>query len=67
MKLTADRPFADPETAARKIVGLTASITPTVPDRIYIELVNYPFILKLGGTGPEFGNRLGARDRAWPA
>jgi hypothetical protein len=37
MKRTAERPFANPEAAARKLVELASGIDPTMPDRIYIE------------------------------
>src|SRR5262245_24713602 len=40
MKLTSERPLANPETAARKLVELAAGIEPTMPGRIYIELIN---------------------------
>ena len=40
MKLTADRPFANPEKAARKLVEIANSIEAVQDGRIYIELVN---------------------------
>jgi hypothetical protein len=36
MKLTAERPFANPEAAARKLVEIAAGIEPTMPGGIYI-------------------------------
>jgi hypothetical protein len=40
MKLTADRPFADPEKGARKLLEI-ANATEAVQDgRIYIEKIN---------------------------
>ena len=48
MKLTADRPFADPEKAARKLVEI-ASGEPVQDGRIHIEKVNEPFLFKEGG------------------
>jgi hypothetical protein len=53
MKLTAERPYANPEAAARKLVKLAAGIQPSMASRIYIELINHPFMPKLGGTGPD--------------
>jgi hypothetical protein len=53
MKLTADRPFADPEKAARKLLGI-ANATEAVQDgRIYIEKINGQFLFKEGGTPAE--------------
>ena len=44
MKFAADRPYADPEKAARKLVEI-ANATEAVQDgRIYIELVNSAFL-----------------------
>jgi hypothetical protein len=37
MKLTTERPFANPEAAARKLVEIAAGIEPAMPSRIYIE------------------------------
>jgi hypothetical protein len=54
MKYAADRPYADPEAAARKLVEIAAGIEPVQDGRIYIELVNAPFLYKLGGSGTEF-------------
>jgi hypothetical protein len=47
------RPYADPEAAARKLVEIASTIEPVQNGRIYIELVNAPF-LKAGGSGDEF-------------
>lgn len=55
MKLTAEQPFTNPEAAARKLVELAAGITPVQDGRIYIELINYPFLFTLEASGPEFG------------
>jgi hypothetical protein len=54
MKLTADRPFADPAVAARKLLEI-ANATEAVQDgRIYIEKINDQFLLKEGGTPAEY-------------
>jgi len=51
--LVADRPFADPDAAARKIVEIANDVEAVQDGRIYIELVNAPF-LAAGGTGNDF-------------
>ena len=44
MKLTAERPYADPEKAARKLIEI-ANATEAVQDgRIYIEKINGPML-----------------------
>lgn len=54
MKSASERPYANPEAAARKLVELAAGVEP-VNGRIHIEKVNYPFMSGCKGTGPEFG------------
>ena len=46
-------PFTDPDVAARKLVEIASTIEPVQNGRIYIELVNAPF-LKPSGSGDEF-------------
>ncbi|MCK1700721.1 hypothetical protein IVA86_04560 [Bradyrhizobium sp. 146] len=55
MKHVTERPFADPQAAARKLIELAASIEPVQDGRIHIEKINYPFLYTLKGSGPEFG------------
>ncbi|MGY8706168.1 hypothetical protein RAD16_10570 [Bradyrhizobium sp. 18BD] len=55
MKHVQERPYADPEAAARKLVEIAASIPAVQDGRIYIERINAPFLYTLGGSGPEFG------------
>jgi hypothetical protein len=44
MKFAAERPSSDPEKAARKLVEI-ANATEAVQDgRIFIELINWPFL-----------------------
>jgi len=50
VKLTADRPFADPEATARKLLELARSIEPVHDGRIYIEQLNAPMLFKLKGS-----------------
>ncbi len=65
MKLTAERPFANPEAAACKLVEIAKGIEPIQDGRIFIELVNGPF-LKAGGTGDGFRAAVAfAVERGW--
>jgi hypothetical protein len=50
MKFVADRPFADPDAAARKLMELANAVEPVQDGRIYIEKINGPFIHQLRGT-----------------
>lgn len=66
MKHAEPRPYADPETAARKLVELAANIEPVQDGRIPIERINAPFLFTLKGKGSEFGAGLRyAVDRGW--
>ena len=44
MKFVEPRSYADPETASRKLVEIASTIEPVQNGRIYIELVNSPFL-----------------------
>lgn len=57
MNLVAERPYADPEVAARKLVELAKGIEAVQDGRIHIEKLNAPFLSKAGcsANGPEFG------------
>jgi hypothetical protein len=65
MKYAGDRPYADPETAARKLLEI-ANATEAIQDgRIHIEKINGPF-LKEGGSPAEYGAGLDlAIARGW--
>jgi hypothetical protein len=54
-KFATERPYADPEAAARQLVQLAASIEPVQDGRIHIEKINYPFLYTLKASGAEFG------------
>jgi hypothetical protein len=55
VKFATDRPFADPEKAARKLLEI-ANETEAVQDgRIHIEKINGPFLFKEGGSPAEYG------------
>lgn len=67
MNLVAERPYADPEVAARKLVELAAGVEP-INGRVHIEKINYPFLSKNGcnASGPEFGAGIKhAIDQGW--
>jgi len=53
MKLTAERPLADPDKAARKLIELANAVGPYMDQRVLIELINEPF-LKAGGSPTEY-------------
>ena len=53
MKFAADRPFADPDEAARKLVELANAAEADRDHRIAIELINLPF-LRLGASADEY-------------
>jgi hypothetical protein len=52
-KFTADRPFADPDKAARKLLELANAAEAVQDGRIHIELINSPF-LSAGGSPDEY-------------
>ena len=53
MKFAADRPFADPDKAARQLVELANAAEADRDQRIAIELINLPF-LRAGGSVDEY-------------
>jgi hypothetical protein len=54
MKLTTDRPYADPEAAARKVVELAHAFEPVQDGRIYIDKINGRFIDQAGNSPAEY-------------
>ena len=52
MKFVTDRPYSDPERAARRFVEIANSVDAGQDRRIYIELINGPFREK--GTPDEY-------------
>ena len=54
MKYAETRPYADPEKAARKLLEIASTIEPVQDGRIYIELLNAPFLFKEGGSPAEY-------------
>jgi hypothetical protein len=61
MKYAPERPYADPERAARKLLELANAVEPVQDGRIHIEKVNGPFLFKEGGSPAEYSAGL---DRA---
>jgi hypothetical protein len=50
VKFSADRHYADPEKAARRIVEIASTVEPVQDGRIHIELINGPFLFKDKGS-----------------
>jgi hypothetical protein len=66
MKYAADRPYSDPEKAARKLLEIANAVEVSHDGRIYIELINGPFLFDLKGTPDEFLAGLDlAIERGW--
>ena len=68
MKYAAERPYADPEKAARRILEIANAVEP-IQGRIHIEKINEPFLFRDRGSPAEYGaghrSRL-ARDARTP-
>ena len=54
MKLTTDRPYADPEKAARRLMEHAHAFEPIQDGRIYIEKLNGPFLFIDKGSPAEY-------------
>jgi hypothetical protein len=54
LKLTTDRPFADPDKAARCLLDHAHAFEPIQDGRIYIEKLNGPFLFGDKGTPAEY-------------
>ena len=68
MKFATDRPYADPEKAARKLVEIANSFEAGQDGRIYVELINGPFLFRENGTPDEYKVGLDlAIERGWLA
>jgi hypothetical protein len=68
MKFATARPYADPEKADRKLVEIANSTGAVQDGRIYIELINGPFLFGLKATPDEFLADLDrAIERGWLA
>ena len=66
MKFSADRPWSDPEKAARKLLEIANAVEVVQDGRIYIELINGPFFFREKGTPEEYKAGLDlAIERGW--
>jgi hypothetical protein len=54
VRYATDRPFADPEKAARKLLEIANTIEAVQDGRIHIEKLNGPFLFKEGGSPAEY-------------
>ena len=54
MKFAANRPFTDPDKAARKLLEIANTLEPYMDQRLLVELINAPF-LNAGGSPAEYG------------
>lgn len=54
MKFVQTRPYADPESAARRLMELASAVEPVQDGRIYIEKINWPFLFDLKGAPAEY-------------
>jgi hypothetical protein len=67
MKLTSERPYYDPDKAARRLMEHAHAFEPIQDGRIYIEKINGPFLFSDKGTPAEYsvaGLKL-ATERGW--
>jgi hypothetical protein len=65
-KFVSDRPYADPEAAARKLIEIASTIEAVQDGRIFIEEINAPFLFDLRATPAEYSAGLKlAIERGW--
>ena len=66
MKFAPDWPWSDPEKAARKLLEIANSVEAVQDGRIYIELINGPFLFREGAAPAEYKAGLDrAIERGW--
>ena len=66
MEFTADRPYSDPEKAARKLLEIANSVETVQDGRIHIEKINPPFLFREHATPAEYSAGLKlAIERGW--
>jgi hypothetical protein len=66
MKFAANRPYADPEVAARKLIEIANSVEAVQDGRIFIELINGPLLFEHKATPSEYSAGLKlAIERGW--
>jgi hypothetical protein len=54
VKFAAERPYADPEVAMRKLLEVASTVEPIQNGRIHIEKINGPFLFEHGGKPAEY-------------
>jgi hypothetical protein len=54
VKFAEPRPYADPETAMKKLLEIANSVEPIQDGRIHIEKINGPFLYDHGGKPAEY-------------
>ena len=54
MEFTVERPYSDPEKAARKLIEIANSVEAVQDGRIYIEKINAPFLYEFKGSSDEY-------------
>jgi hypothetical protein len=66
MKFAIDRPYGDPEVAARKLIEIANSVEAVQDGRIYIELINGPMLFEHKASPVEYSAGLKvAIERGW--
>jgi hypothetical protein len=55
VKFANERPYAEPETAARKLLEIANSVPAIQDGRIHIEKINGPFLFEFKGSPAEYG------------
>ena len=65
MKFVTNRPLADPEKAARRLMEHAQAFEPIQDGRIYIEKINGPFLFGDKGTPAEYSALELAIKRGW--
>jgi hypothetical protein len=66
MKFAAERPYADPEAAARKLIEIANSVEAVQDSRIFIELINGSFLFEHKASPAEYKAGLEAAiSRGW--
>jgi hypothetical protein len=63
-KYVQPRPYANPEAAARKIIELAHAFEPVQDGRIYVEVINGPFLFQHKGTPAEHSADLSSASSA---
>ena len=54
MKFAPDRPYSDPEKAARKLLEIANTVEVTQDGRIHIEKINGPILFREKGSPAEY-------------